>query len=295
MSNDIILTCAVTGANNAAVEVHPDLPITPKQVADAAISAAKAGAAVAHIHVREPDTGAASNRPELYKEVVDRIRNSETDVIINLTTGMDGEVVLDPENPRLMAEGTNVKPPLERMRHIELCRPEICTLDCGVMAFGGETIYVGRHQDLKAMATEMKRLGVKPELEVFDPGQIENARKLIKDGVIEDDPLFQFCLGTTAGAPATTGVMQAMKELVPEGSNWAAFGVGPSQFPMVAQAALLGGHIRVGLEDNLRLRRGVFASNAQLVEQAVTIVEALGKTMLSPADVRKKLNLKKQG
>lgn len=294
MSNEVILTCAVTGANSGAVGVHPDLPITPKQIADAAIASAEAGAAVAHIHVRDPETGAPSNRPDLYKEVVDRIRDSDTDVVINLTTGMDGDIILDPDNPRIVAEGSTVKPPLERMEHIELCLPEICTLDCGVMAWGGETIYVARHQDLMKMAAQIQALGVKPELEVFGPGQISNVQKLLAEDVISGRPLFQFCLGTTAGAPATTSVMQAMKEMLPSSSHWAAFGVGQTQFPMVAQALLLGGNVRVGLEDNLRLRRGVFATNVQLVEQAVGIIEALGKTVMSPADVRKKLDLTKR-
>jgi uncharacterized protein (DUF849 family) len=292
-SNDsVILTCAVTGANAAAVKKHPALPITPQQIAAAVIGAARAGATVAHVHVREPDTGAPSNRPELYREVVNRIRDSGIDIIINLTTGMDGEIRLDPHNPRLMAPDSTIKPPEERIRHIVECLPEMCTLDCGVMAFGGESIYVARHSDLAAMARIMTEVGVKPELEVFDLGQIENARKLINEGLISGTPLFQFCLGTSAGAPATASVMATMRELLPAGSLWAAFGVGPQQFPMVAQAVLMGGYARVGLEDNLRLSRGVYATNEQQVEKALGIIQSLGKEVVTPAQARQKLKLK---
>jgi uncharacterized protein (DUF849 family) len=292
VNDEVIITCAVTGAG-ATAGVHPELPITPRQIADAALEAARAGAAVAHIHVRDPETGAPSRKLEYYREVVERIRESSTDVILNLTTGMGGDLVVDDAHPTVAAEGSDLVPALERLEHVEALLPEMCTLDCGTMNFSDDdyTAIVTPSQ-LRAMAARVKELGVKPELEVFDTGQVWLANRLVEEGLIEGTPLFQLCLGIRYGAPADTRTMLAMIDLLPPGAQWAAFALGRLEMPFVAQALLLGGNVRVGLEDNLYLRRGVLASNAQLVEHAAGIVESLGARPLSPAEAREKLGLR---
>jgi uncharacterized protein (DUF849 family) len=295
MLDEVIITCAVTGAGDT-VGIHPDIPVTPAQIAAAALDAARAGAAVAHIHVREPGSGAPSRQLEYYREVVERIRAADVDVIINLTTGMGGDLIVDDARPTVAAAGSDMVPALERLEHIEALLPEMCTLDCGSMNFSdGDYVAVVTPNQLRTMAKRVQELGVKPELEVFDTGHIRLANKLIGEGLIEGPPLFQLCLGIPYGAPAEVRTMMAMVDLLPPGAQWAGFAISRLELPFVAQALLLGGNVRVGLEDNLYLKRGVFASNAQLVERAVAIVESLGARPLTPAEAREKLGLRKAG
>ncbi|MGB0693052.1 MAG: 3-keto-5-aminohexanoate cleavage protein [Pseudomonadales bacterium] len=293
MNREVIISCAVTGAGDTASR-HPELPITPAQIATAAIEAAKAGAAIAHCHVRDPETGQGSRDPELYKEVVDRIRSSETDVVINLTGGMGGDLYIGQgDAPLNFGNETDLVGALERLVHIEQLKPEICTLDCGSFNFGeGSLVYVSTPDMLRTGARRIQELGIKPELEVFDTGQLWFVNQMIEEGLIDSPPLIQLCLGIAWGSPADTGSMKNMVEHMPAGANWASFGLGADQMPMVAQAALLGGHVRVGLEDNLYLERGVLASNAQLVNRAAQILDLMGCRILTPAEARVKLQLK---
>jgi uncharacterized protein (DUF849 family) len=290
--DEVIVTCAVTGAGDT-VGTHPHIPVTPAQIASAAIEAAAAGAAVAHIHVRDPQSGAPSRKLEYYREVVERIRASNVDVVINLTTGMGGDLIVDDAHPTAAGPGSDMVPALERLEHIEALLPEMCTLDCGSMNFSdGDYVAVVTPSQLRTMAARVKELGVKPELEVFDTGQVRLANRLIEEGLIEGRPLFQLCLGIPYGAPADVRTMMAMVDLLPAEADWAAFAISRLEMPFVAQSLLLGGNVRVGLEDNLYLSRGVFASNAQLVERAVAIVEDLGARPLTPAETRRKLGLR---
>jgi len=292
VNHEVIVSCAVSGAGDTA-GIHPDLPVTPEQIAAAAVAAAEAGAAVAHIHVRDPQTGAPSRRLEYYREVVERIRESDTDVIINLTTGMGGDLYVDDAHPTVAAPGSDMVPALERLEHIEALLPEMCTLDCGSMNFSdGDYVAVVTANQLRTMARRVQQLGIKPELEVFDTGHIRLANKLVEEGLIDGAPLFQLCLDIPYGAPADTRTMAAMVDLLPPGAAWAAFAISRMEMPIVAQSVLLGGNVRVGLEDNLYLRRGVFASNAQLVEKAVGLVEALGARTLTASEARAKLGLR---
>jgi uncharacterized protein (DUF849 family) len=292
MRDKVILTCAVTGAGDT-VGKHPGVPVTPAQVAAACVEAAKAGAAIAHVHVRDPKTGKGARDPALFREVVARVRDSGTDIVLNLTAGMGGNLLLDPDEPSRMIAGTDLASAAERMRHVAELLPELCTLDCGSMNFG-DAVVVNRVRDLERMAAIAKQVGVKPELEVFDFGQIEIARHLIAAGLVPGRPLFQLCLGISWGAPATTESMAAMKAALPPDADWAAFAISRNEFPMVAQAALLGGNCRVGLEDNLYLGKGRLATNGQLVERAVTILESIGVGVLTPAEARTQLGLQKR-
>ena len=294
MSQKVIITCAVTGGGDAALTKHPNIPKTPAQIADAALEAARAGAAVVHIHVRDPDTGVGSNRFELYEQVVKKIRDAATDVIINLTCGMDGELVLDSVDPLTIGRGTTLQSSRVRSLHAIKLQPELSTLDCGTMAFG-EHIYVARMSDLREIATLMREAGVKPELECFELGHIETAKRLISEGMIDGPALFQFCLNTGYGAPAAPIVLQAMRELLPSGAIWGGFGCGATEMPMVAQLVAMSGHVRVGLEDNIYLRRGVLASNAELVDNAVGIIERMGASVATPAEARAILGVVKRG
>jgi uncharacterized protein (DUF849 family) len=291
MNSDVIVTCAVTGAGDT-VGKHPAIPVTPQQIADAVIDSANAGASVAHIHVRDPETGKGSRDCRLYREVVERVRSRNVDIILNLTAGMGGDFELGDQDPKIAGPNTDLVGPLERLVHIEELRPEICTLDCGTLNFGdGNLIYISTPTYLRAGARRVRELGVKPELEVFDTGHLWFASQMHKEGLLDDPPLFQFCLGIPWGAPADTTTMKAMKDNLPPGAIWAGFGIGRMQMPMVAQAVLLGGNVRVGLEDNLYLGKGVFASNGQLVEKAIKIIELLGARALTPAEARRKLGL----
>ncbi len=292
MNFETVVTCAVTGAGDTTGK-HPGVPVTPKQIAEAAIEAAKAGAAIAHIHVRDPETGKGSRDPELFKEVVDRVRASDTDVVINLTAGMGGDYVVDGDNPSKAGPGTDMIGPIERLAHVEQLLPEICSLDCGTMNFGnGNEIYVSTPPYLRKMAELTKKWGVRPELEVFELGHIRFAKQMIAEGLIQEPPLFQICLGIPWGAEQTVDNMKVMKDELPANASWASFGVSRMQMPMAAAAVALGGNVRVGLEDNIYLDRGVLASNGQLVERAVGIIERMGARTLTPAEARTKLGLR---
>jgi uncharacterized protein (DUF849 family) len=293
MNRDVILTCAVTGAGDT-VDKHPAIPVTPKQIAEAAIEAARAGATVAHMHVRDPATGKFSRDVGLYAEVVERIRASDTDVIINLTAGMGGDFELGPdERPYVAGPATDLIGPMERLVHVEKLRPEICTLDCGTLNFGdGNTIYISTPDYLRRGAARIRELGVKPELEIFDTGHLWFVKQMLREGLLEEPLMMQFCLGIPWGAPADTVSMKAMADNAPAGAIWAGFGIGRMQMPMVAQAVLLGGHVRVGLEDNLYLDKGVFASNGSLVERAAEIIRLMGARVVTPKEARAKLGLR---
>jgi uncharacterized protein (DUF849 family) len=291
MTRKVMLTCAVTGAGSTTRK-HPGVPVTPPQIATACIEAARAGATAVHIHVRDPATGEGGRDPAHFREVVARIRDSSVDVVLNLTCGMGGRLVLDEEDPSVMAAGTDMARPLERMQHVQELLPEICTIDCGSMNFGRE-VAVNRVGDLERMARFAQQLGVKPELEVFDFGQIGIARHLIDSGLVEGTPLFQLCLGIAGGTPATTEAMLALRGALPPGAHWGAFGISRSEFPMVAQAAILGGNVRVGLEDNLYLAAGRLATNAELVEKALKILDLLDVAVMTPAEARGVLGLKR--
>ena len=292
MNRDVIISCAVTGAGDTAAK-HPGLPITPKEIATAAIDAAKAGAAIVHCHVRDPATKQGSRDPLLYKEVVDRIRSSVTEVIINLTAGMGGDLLIGADDsPLNFGQETDLVGATERLIHVEQLRPDICTLDCGSFNFGeGSLVYISTPDMLRAGARRIQAMGIKPELEVFDTGQLWFVNQMIEEGIIDDPPLIQLCLGIPWGAPADTSSMKNMVDHLPPTANWASFGIGAMQMPMVAQSALLGGHVRVGLEDNLYLEKGVLASNAQLVDRARSILDLLGCHVLSEKEARVKLRL----
>lgn len=290
MNNEVIISCAVTGAGDTTNRSNL-VPVTPRQIADSAIEAAKAGAAVVHVHVRNPETGQGSRDPALFKETVDMIRDSGVDMIINLTAGMGGDWVPSDGDPSLPGPGTDMIGPEERLAHVIECKPDICSLDCGTMNFGGNYTYINTAPYLRTMAQMTQELGVKPELEVFDLGQIRLARSLIDDGLIDAPPMFQICLGIPWGAGADTETMAAMKQALPENAVWAGFGISKMQMPMVAQAVLLGGNVRVGLEDNIYLDRGVLASNGMLVERAVEIIERMGARIMNPGGARAKLGL----
>jgi uncharacterized protein (DUF849 family) len=265
--------------------------VTPVQIADACLEAARAGASIVHVHVRDPATGKADRTVAHYEEVVGLVRESGVDVVLNLTCGMGGDLYLDPNEPSRMVEGTDLATPYERMEHVDRLRPEICTIDCGSMNFGDHVV-INRTGDLEKMARFAQEWGVKPELEVFDMGQVGTANRLIRKGLIDGAPMFQFCLGIEGGAAASAQSILALKSMIPDDAVWAAFGISVHEMPMVAQAVLLGGNIRVGLEDNLYLERGVLATNGDLVEKAVRIVRDLGARALTPAEARRKLGLK---
>ena len=295
MNHDVIITCALTGAGDT-VDKHPAMPVTPTQIAAAAVEAAKAGATVVHCHVRDPITGKGSRDPALYREVMARIRDSGVDIIVNLTAGMGGDLEIGAgETPLAFGPATDLVGPLARLVHVEELLPDICTLDCGTLNFGdGDTIYVSTPAALRAGAKRIAELGVKAELEIFDTGHLWFANQMIKEGLLHD-PLFQLCLGIPWGAPADTTTMKAMVDNLPAGVNWAAFGIGRMQMPMAAQAVLLGGHVRVGLEDNLWLDKGVPASNGSLVERVIKLIECMGARPMSPAAGRVKMGLKPRG
>lgn len=294
MNNEVIVTCALTGAGDT-VGKSPHIPVTPAQIAAAAVEAAQAGATVVHCHVRDPETGKFSRDVNLYKEVVDRIRDTGVDMIINLTAGMGGDLDIGPgETPFDFGPNCDLVGPLERLKHVEALLPDICTLDCGTLNFGdSDMIYVSTPNALRAGAKRITELGVKAELEIFDTGHLWFSKQMIKEGLLQD-PIFQLCLGIPWGAPADTTTMKAMVDNIPSGSVWAGFGIGRAQMPMVAQAVLLGGNIRVGLEDNIWLDKGVFATNGSLVERAVGLIERMGARALTPEEGRAKMGLTKR-
>jgi uncharacterized protein (DUF849 family) len=292
MNWEVIITCAVTGAGDT-VGKHPAIPVTPRQIADAALEAAKAGAAITHLHVRDPKTGKPARDPALYREAVGHVRDSSVDVVLNLTAGMGGDYFFDPDKPSVAGPRSDMASAAERVAHVEELRPEICTLDCGSLNFG-DGAFIATADVLREMARRVQAAGVKPEIEAFELGHIWLAKQLIGEGLIDAPPLFQICLGIPWGAEATTDALLTMRNHLPEGANWAAFAIGRLQMAFVAQAAVLGGHVRVGLEDNLWLDKGVPASNGDLVARAREILERLGARVLTPAEARVKLGLRKQ-
>ncbi len=296
MNRNVFITCAVTGSGSTQ-DRSPHVPRSPKEIADSAIAAAKAGAAIVHCHVRDPETGTPSRDLALYREVTDRIRESDTDVVLNLTAGMGGDIVFgDTENPFPVNEaGTDMVGATERMAHIAECLPEICTLDCGTMNFA-EADYVMTNTPgmLRAMGQMMTDLGVKPEIEAFDTGHLWFAKELVKEGVLASPALVQLCMGVPWGAPNDLNTFMAMVNNVPDDWDWSAFSLGRDQMAYVAASVLAGGNVRVGLEDNLWLGKGQLAENWQLVERAGTIIENMGAKLMGPDEVREKLGLTKR-
>ncbi|QGX99376.1 3-keto-5-aminohexanoate cleavage protein [Roseovarius faecimaris] len=295
MNREVFITCAVTGGGGTQ-DRSPHVPRSPKQIAESAIAAAKAGAAVVHCHVRDPETGAPARDPKLYRELTDRIRDAETDVVLNLTAGMGGDVIFgSPESPLPLSNSTDMVGATERVAHVAECLPEICTLDCGTMNFA-EADYVMTNTPgmLTAMGQMMTDLDVKPEIEAFDTGHLWYAKELVKNGVLKSPALVQLCMGVPWGAPDDLNTFMAMVNNVPDDWTFSAFGLGRHQMPYVAAAVLAGGNVRVGLEDNLMLDRGVLAENWQLVERAGTIIENLGARVIGPEEVRAKLGLTKR-
>ncbi len=293
MQHEVFITCAVTGAGDT-VSKSDKVPVTPAEIADAAIEAAEAGAAIAHIHVRDPATGAPARDPALYQDVVDRIRASRTDVVINLTAGHGADLVLGSTEAPLPPDpaGTDMGGAEDRVAHLLRCRPEIATLDCGTMNFGeGDYVMTNTPAMLRAMAARMRDLGVKPEIEVFDTGHLSFARQLVAEGLIEEPVMIQLCMGIPWGAPADMQTLAAMTANVPAGWIYSGFSIGRLQLPYVGAMPLFGGHVRVGLEDNLFLARGVTASNGELVDRAVTILEAMGVRVLGADEARARLGL----
>lgn len=292
MNHDVVLTCAVTGAGDTTGR-SPHVPVTPKEIAAAAIEAAKAGASIVHLHARVPETGQGSRDPKLFKEIVDRVRDSDTDVVINLTAGMGGDWISDPADPAMPGPGTDMIGPEERLAHVRECLPEICSLDCGTLNFSDtDMIYISTPPALRRMAGLVQEWGVKPELEVFDLGHIRFAKAMVAEGLINDPPMFQLCLGIPWGADQTVETMAAMKAQLPPGASWASFGISRGQMPMMAAAVALGGNVRVGLEDNIYLDRGVLATNGQLVTRAREIIERMGGRIVTPQEARNKLKLR---
>ena len=292
----VFITCAVTGGG-ATTHKSDKVPVTPEEIANACIEAAKAGAAIAHIHVREDD-GSASRDLGKYAEVVERVRESDTDVVLNLTAGMGGDLVLGgtenpmPPNP----EGTDMAGATERVEHVRQLKPEICTLDCGTMNFGeGDYIMTNTPTILEAMATQMNEIGTRIEIEAFDTGHLAHAKDLVRRGIIPGPAMVQLCMGIPWGAPDDLNTFMAMRNNIPDDWTFSAFSISRNQLKYVSLAAMAGGNVRVGLEDNIYLSRGVLASNGDLVERAVTILEAQNYNVLTPAQVRENLDLTKHG
>jgi len=296
MNTEVFITCAVTGSGSTQERSH-HVPRSPKQIADSAIDAAKAGAAVVHCHVRDPNTGIPSRKIEYYKEVTNRIREAEVDVILNLTAGMGGDMVFGSEDSPLpySENGTDMAGADERVQHLEECLPEICTLDCGTMNFA-EADYVMTNTPgmLRSMAQKMTNLGVRPEIEAFDTGHLWFAKQLVNEGLIENPVMVQLCMNVPWGAPDDLNTLMAMVNNIPNEWTFSAFSLGRHQMPYVAAAVLAGGNVRVGLEDNIFLDKGVLATNAQLVERASKIINNLGAKIIGPSEVRQKLNLFKR-
>lgn len=285
-----IVTCAVTGSA-PSFGTNPAVPITPHQIAVSALEAADAGAAMVHIHVRDPETGAPSGEADLYRQVVDEIHSSGSDVIVNLTTGWGGRFVPSAPDPRVADPACNFTGPAERTQHIAELRPEVCSLDVATFNFGSDA-FINSPAHLTEMAAVIRSAGVLPEIEVFEAGHVRLAAHLIGTGVLAAPGHFQFCLGIRWAMPATAAAIGFLRDLLPAGATWSAFGIGPHQFPMVEAAVAAGGDVRVGLEDNLYLRKGELApSNAALVDQAVRLVQAQGERPATPDEARAILGL----
>lgn len=296
MNWEVFITCAVTGAGETA-DKSSKVPVTPQQIAESAIEAARAGAAVAHVHVRDPETGKAARKVEYYREVVERVRASDQDVVLNLTAGMGGDVVFNSAEQPLPLDpaATDMVGAEERVAHVAALLPEICTIDCGTMNFAaGDYVMTNTPSMLRAMAKHVQALGVRPEIEVFDTGHLVLAKQLVKEGLIDDPVMVQLCMGIPYGAPDDPLTLLALANQVPDHWTFSAFSIGRMQLPFVAMAALAGGNVRVGLEDNIYLSKGVLASNGDLVERARSILEAMNVKVLGPAEVREKLKLTKR-
>jgi uncharacterized protein (DUF849 family) len=293
--HEVFITCAVTGAGDT-IGRSDHVPVTPQQIAASAVDAARAGAAVVHIHVRDPETGRGARDPALFRAVVERVRESDVDVVLNLTAGMGGDLVLGgAQSPLPLAtDGTDMAGADERLAHVEELKPEICTLDMGSMNFaaGGDYVMVNTPEMLRAMARRIQQLGVRPELEVFDTGHLVLVNELIAEGLIDDPPLIQLCMGIPYGAPDDLGTLLAMVARLPPGTVFSTFAIGRMQLPFAALAPLVGGNVRVGLEDNLYLERGRLATNAELVERTVLLLEAMNVRVLGADQVRAKLALR---
>ena len=295
INTSVFITCAITGSGSTQ-DRSAEVPRSPEQIANSAIAAAKAGAAVVHCHVRDPETGVASRDPKLYRELTDRIRDSKTDVVLNLTAGMGGDMVFGPpSSPLPLQDGSDMGSAESRMEPIVECLPEICTLDCGTMNFA-EADYVMTNTPgmLREMGSMMTALGVKAEIEAFDTGHLWFAKELVKEGILESPALVQLCMGIPWGAPNGLNTYMAMVNNIPIDWNWSSFSIGRDQMPYVAASVLAGGNVRVGLEDNLWLEKGVLATNESLVKKAATIIEAMGSTLMNPQQVRDKLGLTKR-
>lgn len=296
MNREVFITCPVTGSGGTQ-DRSPHVPRTPKEIADSAIEAAKAGAAIVHCHVRDPESGAASRKVEYYREVTERIRESDTDVVINLTAGMGGDLVIGSADQPLPLDemGTDMASAADRVEHVAECRPEICTLDCGTMNFAeADYVMVNTPGMLRSMAGMMKDLGVRVEIEAFETGHLWLAKQLVEEGLIEKPVMVQLCMGIPWGAPDDLNTFMAMVNNVPPDWTFSAFSLGRNEMPYVAAAVLAGGNVRVGLEDNLYLEKGVLATNAQLVERAVHIIESMGARVIGPDEVRDRLKLEKR-
>jgi len=295
INTNVFITCAITGSGSTQ-DRSAEVPRSPEQIANSAIAAAKAGAAVVHCHVRDPETGVASRDPKLYRELTDRIRDSKTDVVLNLTAGMGGDMVFGPTSaPLPLQDGTDMGSAESRMEPIAECLPEICTLDCGTMNFA-EADYVMTNTPgmLREMGGMMTALGVKAEIEAFDTGHLWFAKELVKEGILESPALVQLCMGIPWGAPNDLNTYMAMVNNIPSDWHWSSFSIGRDQMPYVAASVLAGGNVRVGLEDNLWLEKGVLATNESLVKKAATIIEAMGSTLMNPQQVRDQLGLTKR-
>jgi uncharacterized protein (DUF849 family) len=295
MSRPVIITCALTG-DSETPDKSPHVPVTPAEIARDAMAAAEAGAAIVHIHVRDPVTRRGSRKVALYAEVVETLRKAGCPALINLTAGMGGKLVFGPGNPLDVAPQTDVVNAETRLLHVAALRPDMCSLDCGSFNSGlGDEIYVSTWPVIRAMAQSIREMGVKPELEVFDLGHLTAVLALVAEGLVAPPPMIQFALGLKWGAPSDPRTLLAMRDMLPAGAQWVAFGAGREQMPMAALSVLLGGHVRVGLEDNLYRSRGVLARNAELVTDAVTLIRTLGQHPASPAEARELLGLEARG
>ena len=293
MNTEVFITCAVTGVG-ATTDRSELVPITPVEIADAAREAARAGAAIVHIHVRNPETGGPARDPALYREVVEQIRSSDVDVVLNLTAGMGGDLVLGGVESPLppSADGTDMAGATERLAHVAELQPEICTLDCGTMNFAeGDYVMTNTPSMLREMARQIRELGVRPEIEVFDTGHLVFAKQLVDEGLVDEPAMLQLCMGIPYGAPDDPGTLLALVNRLPDDCVFSAFAIGRMQLPFVALAPIVGGNVRVGLEDNIWLERGVKATNGQLVQRAVTILESMNVRVLGPDETREKLQL----
>ena len=295
IKSNIFITCAITGSGNTQ-ERSSNVPRSPKQIADSAIAAAKEGASIVHCHVRDPETGTPSRDPALYRELTDRIRDSKTDVVLNLTSGMGGDMFFGPPSaPLPLKNDTDMGSAESRMEPIADCLPEICTLDCGTMNFGeGDYVMTNTPDMLRTMGRMMTGLGIKPEIEAFDTGHLRFAKQLVEEGIIENPALVQLCMGIPWGAPNDLNTYMAMVNNIPSDWNWSSFSISRDQMPYVAASVLAGGNVRVGLEDNIWLEKDVLATNESLVHKATTIIEAMGSTIMNPQQVRNLLGLTKR-